>query len=273
MRYVTFIAALAMSLGAWALEPSAAAASGKQSQSDIADPASLLNGEWVIVSAGKTNINLEDDMPYVIFSASDNRYYIYNGCNMVNGDYVAEGTALLLMNSLTTQKYCADVKFDSIINAALEDDQQINLRMETRGNETYLIVSNPDTATSLTLRRHNMEFLNGLWRVKRLGDEKIGGDELNIFFDVQSLKVHGNTGCNFFNGDMRIDHTDANSLNLSGMGVTRMDCPNADLELKYLVALEDVTSAVRLSANTVGLLNRAGKQLMILEKMDVEPNK
>lgn len=277
MRYICAIAALAITIGATARETSPAKDSSSDrnlenrgSAADVAEMAQAINGEWDIVSAGKNDIELEDDMPYVIFDNRDNSYYLFNGCNMVNGSYVVEGSSLMLMNSIMTQKYCADLKFDSVINAAMRDNQPVKVAFETRGNESYLTLTNANTATTLTLRRHNMLFLNGLWRVKRLVDENIKGDELDIFFDIASKKVHGNTGCNFFNGEIRIDPTVANSLNLSGMGVTRMACPNTDRELKYLVALEDVTSAVKTSANTVALLNRAGKQVVLLERKNIE---
>ena len=86
----------------------------------------------------------------------------------------------------------------------------------------------------------------------------------NIFFDVAEGKVHGNTGCNYFNGKLYISPDRSNALELSNMGVTRMACPKTAQETSMLVALEETASAIRGNGNQVILLDKNGKQVMTL---------
>ncbi len=82
----------------------------------------------------------------------------------------------------------------------------------------------------MTLRRHNMEFLNGNWRVTAIDGQPIDDEEANVFIDIAELKIHGNTGCNYFNGAIYIDPARTNAIDFSDMGVTRMACHKAEQE-------------------------------------------
>jgi heat shock protein HslJ len=229
--------------------------------------ANAIQGEWVITAVGTTTIKQDEDMPYINFSTDEDRFYASNGCNIINGDFaIDEANNLQLMNTLMTQKMCAEIKYDSKISQVLAEGTNIACKFEKKGHESYLTLTNQKSGMTLTLRRHNMDFLNGLWTVKKINSTAVNDEEMNIFFDIESLKVHGNTGCNYFNGVIRIDPHQANSLNLSEMGVTRMSCPDSDRELQYMVALEEATSAVKITQSTVALLNSQGKQVIVLER-------
>ena len=122
----------------------------------------------------------------------------------------------------------------------------------------------------MTLRRHNMEFLNGNWMVTAIEGKKNNDEELTIFFDIAEQKIHGNTGCNFFNGDIYIDPSRSNAIDLSNIGLTRMACPKADRERRMIVALEETATAIEgKHKNTALLLDKKGKELLTLRRMDV----
>ena len=141
--------------------------------------------------------------------------------------------------------------------------------MEKKGRETYLYFLRSGSAASstpvLTLRRHNMESLSGQWQVKEVNGVKDGADEANIFFDIPELRVHGNTGCNYFNGEIRIDPNRRNSISFSQMGVTGRLCENSEFETAMLVALEQV-STYSLSGDNLELLDLSGRKLMTLHR-------
>lgn len=229
-------------------------------------------GEWVITSVGSTVISRDEDMPYINFVPAENRFYGSNGCNVLNGDFKISGNSLTFGNVLSTMKYCAGVDFDAAINQVIRDGRTVRASIKRIGNESYLYINDSTGKSLLTLVRHNMQFLNGYWYVTRINGKEINDEEANIFFDIAALKIHGNTGCNFFNGNILIDPAGANSINFSGMGVTRMACPKGDQERTMLVALEETTRAIAGPDDTAILTDDNGRQLLTLKRGQIPAN-
>ena len=50
----------------------------------------VLNGEWIIVSAGGKSIETIDEMPYLTFEKSTGKFYASNGCNVLNGTFTLD---------------------------------------------------------------------------------------------------------------------------------------------------------------------------------------
>lgn len=225
-----------------------------------------MNGEWVIVGVGQNTIVRDANMPYIYFDESDSRFYASNGCNTLNGTYKLSGSNVTFANGLSTLQECPDVAYTSDISKALGDGVTLAANYEHKGQESYIYLRNRSGANVLTLRRHNMETLTGQWIVSEIEGEKINDPELNIFIDIPELKVHGNTGCNYFNGSVLIDPVYPNSISFSQMGVTMRMCEKSDLERKYLVALEQAQSYRLSDANTLLLLNDHGKTVLTLKR-------
>lgn len=225
--------------------------------------ANKLNGEWIIVEAGKHKISRDEEMPYVNFTEGDGKFYAFNGCNVLNGNFLFKGEdEILFSNVITTQQYCPDVKFDMAINSILADGAAVSARVEKVGNETYLYMASSGGA-KMTLRKHNLEVLNGLWKFSTIDDQKVGIDGVNIFFDIPEQTVHGNTGCNSFNGGIAIDPQKANAISFSQMAVTMRMCENSDVERQMLVALEE-TVTYSVDGNTLILYGDRGQKVATL---------
>ncbi|MBO4942902.1 MAG: META domain-containing protein [Muribaculaceae bacterium] len=230
----------------------------------------LTGGRWTIVSIGDTEINAEDEQPYIHFD-KQGRFYASDGCNVVNGDYTIRSNGdMAFGNVLSTMKYCPDVPYAPAIGALLADGNHPAIDCRTIGQDTYLYFNDESGKNIATYRRHNMEFLNGNWAIISAEGKKINDEEANIFIDVAELKVHGNTGCNYFNGELYIDPSRSNAVDFSNMGLTRMACPKADQERRIMVALEEAVSAIAgKKEGTVLLLNGQGKEVMILKQKPV----
>lgn len=225
-----------------------------------------LNGEWVIVQAGKSEIKKDEDMPYVNFEEESGKFYAFNGCNVLNGTFVVtQATEIDFNNVLSTMKYCPDNTFEQPINSVLADGVSVRTDLEQKGQETYLTLKSQTGETLLVLRRHNMEQLNGKWLVKKIDNMAVNNPEINLFLDIPELAIHGNTGCNYFNGSILIDPSVDSSISFSQMGVTMRMCENSDIEIALLVALEQTTN-YRISHKTLQFLNAEGKHLIILER-------
>lgn len=225
-----------------------------------------LDGEWVIVGVGESRLPQRDEMPYVYFEEKNDRFYASNGCNILNGDYrLGPDSKITFSSVLSTMMECGDDEWERAISAILKDGVSVRGRVEKKGAESYLYLDNRAGKRVMTLRKHNMEPLNGLWSVERIGREDVSGSGLDIFIDVAELKTHGNTGCNYFNGQIVIDPDMANSISFSHMGVTMRMCENSELERTYLVALEQ-TAAYSLVGKSLHLLNDRGQTVLVLKR-------
>lgn len=257
---------------------------GKQSESQTSNKSNTSNkaksandysdkiaGEWTIVSVGGKSLRTVDEMPYVSFEKSSGRFYASNGCNVINGSYKINGDgSLKLDNVLSTMKLCHDVQFEEEIGSALSGAETLNVKIDNIGHETFLRFMNSKGKELMSARKHNMDFLNGNWQIKSVAGKTINDEEANVFIDINELKIHGNTGCNYFNGKVYINPDKSNAIDFSEMATTRMACPNMEQESAILIALEETCTAIQGNAGQVMLLNQAGKELMTLESIPAE---
>lgn len=232
--------------------------------------AEMLNGEWTIMKVKGQDVPQEDRMPYINFEASTGRFYASDGCNTINGNFSVKGSALQLSQVASTLMLCHDIPFEHEIGVLLSGEVAPSVAIRKVGHESYLTLTDKATGLSLEARRHNMEFLNGQWRVAQINGKDINDEEANVFIDLGEMKVHGNTGCNFFNGEIYIDPSKSNSVEFGKMGLTRMACPKYEQEQAMMLALEETTSAIRGDNNRVMLLKADGTPVIVLEKQDVK---
>ena len=258
-----------------ALTPDSVAVVKQSADSVSAAPLSVkladdfsLNGEWTIYSV-RGNLVSGEERPYVTFDLPVGRFYGNNGCNYVNGDVtVGPNRAIKLTNMISTMKMCQDDSFQYLINLALADVVSFASRQER--HETFLDMADASGRTVLVLRRHNMDFLNGAWKVTELnGTPLIQEDDATMTFDTDDLKIHGTTGCNIFNGELFIDPDKTTSLQILKLATTRMACPPDSRETEFLLALESVETAKPDGKDTIALYDQEGNQLFKMVKIDL----
>ncbi len=233
--------------------------------------ADMISGEWTIVKVKDQDVPQEDKMPYVNFEPSTGRFYASNGCNTINGGFSLEaGNILRLTQVATTMMLCHDIPFEQEITALLSGQAKLQVKLNNTGHESYLTLTDTVSGLSLQARRHNMEFLNGQWRVAQINGRSINDEEANIFIDLGEMKVHGNTGCNYFNGEIYIDPSKTNSVEFGKMGLTRMACPKFEQEQSMMLGLEETTNAIQGDNGRVMLLKADGTPVIVLEKQPVK---
>lgn len=238
----------------------------KPAKEVVSNIAGQLDGEWVIVKVGKNAIVKDENMPYVNFTESDGRFYASNGCNVLNGSFTLSGSSEITFDHvLSTLMACDDNQFESAINKVLCDGVKVKVELSKKGQESFLTLKSHSGNTLMVLRRHNMEVLNGQWQIKRIDQMDVDDPEVNIFLDIPELRVHGNTGCNYFNGSIMIDPEKESSISFSQMAVTMRLCHNSDIEIALLVALEQ-TSHYKLDHDTLYFLDNEGKTLVKLQR-------
>lgn len=227
----------------------------------------ILDGEWTIAEVNGSKVTGEE-RPYVTFSTVENRIYGSNGCNVINGDFQVEGNnGLSFENIITSMKACADAPFQYEITDGL--GRVSSYSVEKRGHEYYLNLFNPSNHRIMTLRKHNMDYLNGAWRVASIGGRTVHGDDLHFVIDIPELRLHGNTGCNILNGTLSIDPDKSNSIQFQQLITTRMKGTDKEMEIEraLLIALEEVESAKR-GSRGVTMYDIHGREVLSLHKID-----
>lgn len=242
-----------------------------QSASRKPDADELCGGQWLVASVGDYTIEEEENGPYINFDNSG-RYYASDGCNVLNGDYVLRSDGVMTFdNSISTMRLCPDVEYAHLITPLFSGAMRFSVDCKRIGQDTYLYLKDENGKLVATLRRHNMEFLNGQWNITSIEGQKIDDEEANIFIDIAELKMHGNTGCNSVNGKLYINPMRSNSINFSDMAVTFMLCHKGDQERRMLVALEQTETAISgKNDDTVIFLDKDGKELLTLKRVELK---
>lgn len=200
-----------------------------------------LQGEWVVYSINGI-LTTGDERPYVIFD--DSTMYANNGCNTINAQYhITNGDkSLSFSNQLSTQRYCNEneAPYEQGFNTALNSSH--NIAFEERGNEYYLCFFSNTGATLMELRKANIDFFNGIWKITKINGDggKCKNKNYTLAIDMIDKKVHGQLACNIVNGDILLDPNKQNSIMFLDLITTRMSCPDLAIENEILIALEKV---------------------------------
>jgi len=237
-----------------------------------------LNGDWAILDINGTQVMTPDktDYPYLGFQQNSNNpavvnFYAYNGCNFINGALsITNGKVTKIGENATTMKLCPDAKYETAISSALE--QIKNFKIQRINNESFLYITDSAGKTIMTLRKHNLNFIEGAWRIENLNGKTISPNVgMAIVIDLQSKTVHGNTACNILNGTISIDMERENGLRFGDIRTTRMSCPNLSLEQLLLSTLPEVRSAIPgNNGNTATLRNADNRTIITLKRLSKE---
>ena len=115
-----------------------------------------------------------------------------------------------------------------------------------------------------TLRKHNLDFLNGAWRVSHINGEVCRIQDMQLLIDIPERRLHGNTGCNVLNGELSEDPDKVSSIQFQNIVTTRAACPDQAVETALLIALEEVETARRGHDKTAVLIDKNGRTLLVL---------
>lgn len=225
-----------------------------------------LNGNWTLRSINGHTLSAdkgdsEDNRPFINFDARTGKFYANGGCNTINGDFRANQANKLDINLvLTTMMLCPDAKYEQEFKMGLANTA--SFRREQKDDENILTLLNSKGSVIMTLVRPQTDFLNGSWTVTAINGMKNENEKVRMVIDIPEGKVHGNAGCNIFNGAIFVDPDKGGSIQFQEIGITRMLCPDIETETAFLLALESVEFA-RQSANGDALLMNSKHQTVI----------
>lgn len=226
-----------------------------------------IGGEWVVTECnGKAIVEGSESVPFVVFNLEDGKVYGNNSCNVINGLFtVGDNQALKIENLISTMMACHNAPQEAEIMQSLNGAVKYDVA-EVDGKE-FLNLIGEKADTLLTLKRHDMTFLNGTWRVEALADSLVELNDAKLVLDVNEKTIHGNSGCNIVNGVLDIDRSKDNAIQFSALASTRMMCPNIQFETELLLALENTeTAAVGANEDQVIFFDANSQPVLTLKR-------
>lgn len=233
----------------------------------------VLYGEWTASQVGDQHVTGEN-RPYIVFDEDSNnpflvKCYANNGCNTLNGEYaVTPGGKMKATGELiSTMMMCADAPYEMGFNMALNTVESYSI--EKIGSDYLMYLKDGSGATTLILRKSDLDFVNGAWTVQKIGNTPAPQEaEMKIVIDIPELKIHGNAGCNVLNGDIKLNPDVQNSIEFTNLATTRMMCPYMETEQEFIKALESAKKVATTSnKDIIFFTDASGNTVVVLKRL------
>lgn len=226
----------------------------------------IVKGDWAIETVfGSPAVG--EKAPFLKFVPAEKKVYGNNGCNVINAEYSynPEDSTISFSYLATTMMLCHKEGLTDIdINRALDATRFYS--WELNDDNYYITFYNENHEPVMGLMHQNFQFLNGTWAVKEISGEPVDVPKMKLVIDVEEGKVHGNTGCNVFNGSLEINMESANSISFQAIAKTLSMCPDENYEIQLMVALEEAMRAKPLQGGKVELLDDDNKPVLLLQR-------
>ena len=236
---------------------------------NLKELAANVKGQWTLVSIGKNGVTDDIDIPYIIFEPDKDNAgralptgmaYVSNGHKIINARYTLSENAVTFTGPVASQ----DVT---------KSENKVKMTLTHKLNEFDLSFNDNSNRPMLSFVRHDIGFMDGKWQVNELYGENVHDVQANLCIDVAQQRIHGNTGCNYFNGDLAVTPYEPSSIDFSGMVVDSHGGKKVRQERLMLVALEEANSYLKLSDTSIALINSHGKQVMKLNLIERTPRR
>lgn len=231
-------------------------------------------GQWSIVEINGEAVSVNgENHPKITFEAVPDvpgtmLLIGYNGCNYLNGNVKVEGDKLIAQGEfISTLRACPDAPYESAVNAAL--NEMTGYRFD---GASMLVLTSATGRDLMKLRKHNLSFLNGAWKVLTIKGQAVPASaDVKVVIDTDERKIHGNAGCNMLNGEIVVNLDKGSGIEFKNLATTRMTCPDIATEQAFLLALEEVDTAVQgTDANEAVMKDSDGKVIMTLKRISSE---
>lgn len=228
----------------------------------ITQPARQLYGEWnMFLLHGKEIFTPQRAYIYLDFNA--HKVYGSNGCNDLNATFTLSDDKISFDNFVTTERSCAGQTSERDIMKVLRDVKKYNVTRQ--GRIEYMHLMNTKGKVMMVLRRQNLDFLNGAWRVKAINGNALSTGNARLVIDVDQNTIHGNSGCNIINGIITIDPSKDFAIEFEDLQSDSSPCPDIDMESNLLLALECAETARPDGKNEVVFYDNENNEVLRLE--------
>ncbi len=249
-----------------------------QERATVSTAKTQLNGDWIVTNIDGTPVESTNQLSLSFVNDDENpdpniiKVYGNTGCNTVNGAFrLADGYLMSPAGEfLSTLKACPDAPFEPAFNKALTKVTHFSVKVIN--NESILYLTDTTGDLVMTLRKHNINYINGAWAALQIAGHEVPADaNIKFVIDLPEQKIHGNAGCNVLNGTVTIDMNRENGLSFSKLFTTRMTCPHIALEQLLIQALEQTTQCSEGPVHDEAmLLDAAGKPIVVMKRINIK---
>ena len=227
-----------------------------------------LDGEWTMLTLKGKDINTIE-RPFLFFNVSDSTLYGNNGCNVINGTFSTNAAhKISIDNIITSLAECHNHTSERNIMKAL--NEATSYKISEENGIRHLTLLNSKGHNLMYLKNQDINFLNGAWTVSSIAGESVSAKNVRIVIDIQEMKIHGNSGCNIFNGTLFIDPYKDWGVEFQKLISTRKMCRDIYIETALLVALEETQFCKQISKDEILLLGRDNIELATLKRLNLK---
>lgn len=228
-------------------------------------------GEWIILSANGRNVNIPDAASFININASDGKLYGDIAGNVVNARFKVKDQGGISFSGIEiTHLPSKYVREENDIKTGLSETCTFSITKK-KNDIFYLDLYDNHGNVVVHAKRHNADVMSGIWKIDKLDRKDISSTGLEIVVDVPELKIHGNSGCNIFNGDIGLDRNKDWFIQFQNITVSRMKCEEEKMAIErdLLVALEEVEIIKRENnGKVIRLLDKNKEEILLLKRVD-----
>ncbi|MBR1544060.1 MAG: META domain-containing protein [Muribaculaceae bacterium] len=230
----------------------------------VTDPGHQLYGEWNILTLKKKKV-VTPTRAYIYLDFNGGRVYGNNGCNVINGTFTVNGNSMKLSNFISTETPCHSTTSERSIMKGLEE--VASFKLSRLYNMDYMDLLNSRGNVVMSLRRQNLDFLNGPWIVKEINTNNVTEHNIRLVIDAVMQTIHISTGCNIISGAVNIDTSKEFAIQFEDLSPTRNSCPDrTETETDLLIALEQTELCKRINDNEMALMNNKGAIVLVITR-------
>lgn len=232
----------------------------------ITNPTKQLYGEWTVETVRKKSLQSEE-RAYIYLDFNNNKMYGSNGCNTINGTFTLNGNSITFKDIISTKESCRDHNDRGLLKTLAEVQR---LQVTTLYNVERMQLQNSKGNTLITLKRQNLDILNGAWQVKSMDNEDATEKNIRFVIDVNMLTLHANTGCNIINGIVTLDPSKDFAIQFEDLRSSGNKCETIDSETDMLLALEQTECYKRINDNEIALMTNDGTIVMTITRLQLK---
>ena len=220
-----------------------------------------IGGEWNITHLKKKNLTMPSRAS-IYFDFNGNNLYGNTGCNEFNGKFSISTNELKISQIVKMEKPCSAGSNERSLLRSFEEVTAY--RLTNQGGIDYLDLLSSKGSSLITLRRQNLSFIDGVWRVNSIDSINVTDHNLRLVIDTDQHSLLALTDCNLVTGYVMIDYQHGNGVQFENLITSQASCASIELQTSLFVALEETVACKQLNDGSVALLNKSGNPVITL---------
>lgn len=204
----------------------------------------VVGKQWKLVELKGETVpeKVNGKMPFLKLDEQAGRYSASGGCNGIGGEYTLQkNNGITFSRGISTMMACADMSIEQGLRTLFDN---ANIYMVDGDTLTLSNKESKEVLAKFTEVVDQSDKLAGTWELDYIAEPETNFETLyptkkpTLTVNVAEKKVNGNSSCNSFSGNVKID---GNALSFGPMMSTKMACPGNG-EQVFFKNMERVTS-------------------------------